>query len=89
MPQALTAGCGRGRFMPSRGARAMHIRTRKFIGGVLILAVLIVYALIAMVVGAEVAMEWPEPGRVAFYAAAGVLWLPLVMVIVRWMARPA
>ena len=74
--------------MPSP-APPMHIRTRKFIGGFLILAVLVVYSLLAMVVGAAVAIEWPEPGRVAFYAAAGTLWLPLVMVIVRWMARPS
>jgi hypothetical protein len=66
----------------------MHIRTRKFIGGFLILAVLVVYSLLAMVVGAAVAIEWPEPGRIAFYGLAGVLWLPLVMVIVRWMVRP-
>jgi hypothetical protein len=66
----------------------MHVRTRKFIGGFLILAVLVVYSLVAMVVGAAVAIEWPEVGRIAFYAVAGVLWLPLVMVIIRWMARP-
>ena len=66
----------------------MHIRTRKFIGAFLILGVLIVYSLVAMVVGASVAMDWPEAGRVAFYAVAGLLWLPIVMVIVRWMARP-
>ena len=66
----------------------MNARTRKFIGGFLILAVLVVYSLIAMVVGAAVAIGWPEPGRVAFYGLAGVLWLPLVMLIVRWMARP-
>lgn len=67
----------------------MQVRTRKFIGGFLILAVLVAYSLIAMVVGAAVAMDWPEPGRVAFYGLAGVLWLPLVMAIVRWMTRPA
>jgi hypothetical protein len=66
----------------------MHIRTRKLLGGVLILAVLVVYSLIAMVVGARVAIGWPEPGRTAFYAVAGLLWLPIVMVIIRWMARP-
>jgi hypothetical protein len=66
----------------------MHIRTRKFLGGFLILAILVVYSLIAMVVGARVAIEWPEPGRIAFYAVAGLLWLPIVMIIVRWMARP-
>jgi hypothetical protein len=76
-----------GRFHAISGA-LMHIRTRKFIGGFLILAVLVVYSLLAMVVGAAVAIEWPEPGRIAFYGLAGVLWLPLVMVIVRWMVRP-
>lgn len=67
----------------------MQVRTRKLIGGFMILAVLVVYSLLAMVVGATVAIGWPEPGRVAFYALAGVLWLPLVMVIIRWMVRPA
>lgn len=67
----------------------MQVRTRKFLGGFLILAVLVAYSLIAMVVGANVAMDWPEAGRVAFYGLAGVLWLPLVMAIVRWMTRPA
>ena len=67
----------------------MSVRTRKFIGAVLILAVLVIYSLIAMVVCAEVAIEWPEAGRVAFYGLAGILWLPMVMIIVRWMARPS
>jgi hypothetical protein len=68
--------------------KLMHIRTRKFLGGFVILAVLVVYSLLAMALGAQLAIEWPEPARIAFYAAAGLLWLPLVMVIVRWMARP-
>ena len=67
----------------------MNLRTRKFIGTVLILAVLVVYSLLAMVAGAEVAMGWPEAGRIAFYATAGIAWLPIVMLIIRWMARPA
>ena len=67
----------------------MNLRTRKFIGTVLILAVLVVYSLLAMVAGAEVALGWPEAGRVAFYATAGIAWLPLVMLIIRWMARRA
>ena len=67
----------------------MHVRTRKFIGAFVILAVLVAYSLGAMVVGAAVAIEWPEPARVAFYALAGVLWLPLAMIVIRWMARPS
>ena len=85
MPQAIAASAVSCHHPPT----PMHIRTRKFIGGFLILAVLVVYSLLAMVVGAAVAIEWPEPGRIAFYATAGILWLPLVMVIIRWMARPS
>jgi NADH:ubiquinone oxidoreductase subunit 3 (subunit A) len=87
MPQGRSLALQQRPFHAIRAA-PMHIRTRKFIGGFLILAVLVVYSLIAMVIGAAVAIEWPEAGRVAFYAAAGLLWLPLVMVIIRWMARP-
>ncbi len=69
-------------------AAVMRMRTRKFIGTFLILAILVVYSLLAMVAGAQMAMGWPELGRVAFYALAGILWLPPVMLIIRWMARP-
>ena len=75
---------------PFRGIcrNAMPMRTRKFIGTLLIVAILVVYSLLAMVAGAHMAMEWPEAGRVAFYALAGILWLPPVMLLIRWMARP-
>lgn len=88
MPQGSGLPLRRGPIHAKTGA-LMHVRTRKLLGGFLILALLVVYSLVAMAVGAAVALEWPEPGRVAFYALAGVLWLPLVMSIVRWMARPA
>lgn len=66
----------------------MKIRTRKAIGTFATVAFLIVYALIAMAVGGAFAVGRGLAVELAFYVVAGVLWLPVVMAIVRWMARP-
>jgi hypothetical protein len=66
----------------------MGQRTRKFIGTVLTVGFLIVYSLVAMAIGAEWATTLPGLPRFAFFAVAGLLWLPPVMLIVRWMAQP-
>jgi hypothetical protein len=66
----------------------MQQRTRKAIGTAATVAFLIVYALVAMavggiwVVGKGVLVELP------FYIVAGLLWLPVSMAIIRWMAKP-
>ena len=67
----------------------MGLRSRKLMGTILTVGFLVVYSLVAMVIAAEWTMGWPEPARLAFYLLAGVLWLPPVMAIIRWMARPA
>lgn len=67
----------------------MGIRSRKFAGMVLTLVFLVGYSLIAMAVGAEWAIGWPFLAQLGFFVVAGLLWLPPVMVIIRWMARPA
>lgn len=66
----------------------MGMRGRKAVGIVLTLVFLAGYALVAMVVGARLAGNWPEPARLAIHVVAGLLWLPIVMAIVRWMSRP-
>lgn len=66
----------------------MNIRTRKAIGTFATVAFLIVYALIAMAVGGAFAVGRGVAVELGFYVVAGVLWLPVVMTIVRWMARP-
>ena len=66
----------------------MKIRTRKAIGTAATVAFLIVYALIAMAVGGAFAVGRGVAVELGFYVVAGVLWLPVVMAIVRWMARP-
>jgi hypothetical protein len=51
-------------------------------------AFLIVYSLVAMVIGGDVAIGRSRLFEVIFYLIAGIAWLPPVMLIIRWMARP-
>ena len=67
----------------------MRQRTRKFIGVILTFVFLVVYVLVMMAIGAALAAR--EPGfwvQLGYHAVAGVAWLPVVMVIIKWMSRP-
>jgi hypothetical protein len=66
----------------------MSLRQRKFIGMVAIVTFLIVYCLIAMAIGGMVAVGLPRPLEIGFFIIAGIAWLPVVMMIIRWMSRP-
>jgi hypothetical protein len=66
----------------------MGPRARKAIGVAATIGFLTVYCLVAMAVGAAWvvgASRWLEA---AYFIAAGLAWLPAVMVIIRWMTRP-
>ncbi len=67
----------------------MRQRTRKFIGVIITPLFLTIYVLIMMVFGAALAARevgfW---GKLGYHAFAGVAWLPVVMLIIRWMSRP-
>ncbi len=65
----------------------MRQRARKLIGTVLTVGFLIVYSLVAMAIGAEWTTDLPGLPRLAFFLIAGLLWLPPVMLIIRWMSR--
>ena len=74
---------------PSRlNSPAMTQRTRKAIGTFLIVAFIIAYSLVMMAVGGELAVGRGIAVEIIFYAIAGLLWLPVVMSIIRWMVRP-
>lgn len=66
----------------------MTIRQRKFLGMVAIVGFLIVYCLMAMAVGGMFVVGSGMPVELGFYVVAGIAWLPVVMVIIRWMSRP-
>lgn len=67
----------------------MTLRQRKFIGMVAIVTFLIVYCLIAMAIGGIFAVGLPRVLEIGFFVIAGIAWLPIVMMIIRWMSRPA
>jgi hypothetical protein len=66
----------------------MKQRTRKAIGTFLVVAFLIIYALVMMAIGGEFAAGRGAAVELGFFAAAGLLWLPVAMAIIRWMMRP-
>ena len=66
----------------------MRQRTRKAIGTFLVVAFIIAYSLVMMAVGGELAIGRGIAVELIFYAIAGLLWLPVVMGIIRWMVRP-
>lgn len=65
----------------------MHIRTRKLIGAVLLLALVTVWALLAM----GVAQLLPADSILiafAFYLVTGLGWALPAMPLISWMSRP-
>jgi Protein of unknown function (DUF2842) len=66
----------------------MNIRMRKLVGTVATLIFLIVYCLIAMVIGNTVLTRFTFAGQALYFIAAGLAWLPIAMILVRWMQRP-
>ena len=78
--------------MPQRAAtlwrKSMSIRTRKLIGTVALLALVIVWALVAM--GIAVPLLASVNGLVAglYYVIAGLGWVLPAMPLIKWMSRP-
>ena len=66
----------------------MTQRTRKAIGTFGTVAFLIVYALVAMAVGGMLVVGRGLAFELPFYIVAGILWLPVSMLIIRWMSKP-
>ena len=82
--------------LPARKARnrsdlrisAMTIRTRKFIGTIALLLLVVVWSLMGMTVAQ---MPWLANSgllQAIFYVVAGIGWVLPAMPIISWMARP-
>lgn len=67
---------------------AMTQNRRKAAGTAAIVMFIIAYALAMMALGGELAVGRGLVVELIFFALAGLLWLPVVMVIIRWMSRP-
>ncbi|NNE24358.1 MAG: DUF2842 domain-containing protein [Rhizobiales bacterium] len=66
----------------------MSERTRKFIGVLACVSFLIVYCLVAMVVGARLLIDMPGWVQLPGFILLGIGWLPVVMKLIRWMQMP-
>jgi len=64
----------------------MPIRLRKFIGAVLLFALVIVWALVAMALAQAPLIHDNEFASVAYYVIAGLGWVLPAMPLVRWMS---
>jgi hypothetical protein len=66
----------------------MKIRQRKFIGTLATIAFMVVYALIAMAIGGQYVVGHGPVLELAAFILLGVGWIPVAMVLIRWMSWP-
>ncbi len=66
----------------------MKIRQRKLIGIISTIIVMVAYALVAMVIGGKYVVGSGMLIELPAFIILGIGWLPVVMILVRWMSRP-
>jgi hypothetical protein len=67
----------------------MRKSQRKFVGAVLMLSFVIVYALIAMALAqARIVQQASGPLQALYYAILGMAWILPMMPLIKWMERP-
>ena len=65
----------------------MHPRIRKLIGTLVLLALVIVWSLLAMALAQFVLVRTSGVLDFAYYVMAGLGWVPFAMMVVSWMSR--
>lgn len=63
-------------------------RLRKFIGMVMLVGFVCLYALAAMVMAAALLPGWGHGWQMVYYAVAGLAWVIPAGLIIYWMERP-
>lgn len=66
----------------------MPRRTRKLIGAVAIVGIVLVYGPVAMALAESRILEAPKLVQTLAYLALGLAWVLPVMPLIRWMERP-
>jgi hypothetical protein len=66
----------------------MPIRIRKLIGGLVLFVFVMVYALVAMVLGDMTVRHSPWYVQLPFFAVLGLVWVLPAGLIIRYMQRP-
>lgn len=66
----------------------MTIRTRKFVGTIILLVLVVVWSLLGMTVAQTPWLAASGWAQAVFYVVAGVGWVLPAMPIISWMSRP-
>ncbi len=66
----------------------MTNRTRKFLGTIVLLAFLTLYAMLAMAIGASQLIIESKSMQWLYFLVAGLLWVIPAGLLVRWMQKP-
>ncbi len=66
----------------------MTMRTRKFIGTIILVSFLALYALVAMAFAASQILSESYVWQVIYFFVAGLAWVLPAGLLIRWMQRP-
>lgn len=66
----------------------MTMRTRKFVGAMLLLLFLAAYSLVAMLVAVVLEVNGSKLAELTYYVVAGLLWVVPAGWLVKWMQKP-
>ena len=66
----------------------MPIRLRKLIGAFALIALVVIWALVAMALAQSPAIKANGLVEVIYYVVAGIGWVLPGMLLVRWMSKP-
>lgn len=66
----------------------LPMRLRKLIGTVLLVAIVILYSLIAMALAVRILPGTAWWVQLAFFFVGGFVWILPSMLVIRWMVRP-
>jgi len=66
----------------------MTMRTRKFIGAVILAVFLVAYSIVAMAFGASQIVGESHLAQVIYFFTAGLAWIIPAGLLIRWMQRP-
>lgn len=66
----------------------MPLRLRKFIGTILIICLVILYAILATTIASAYLGTSPWWVHLVYFLLSGILWILPAMLIIKWMAGP-
>ncbi len=66
----------------------MRRRTRSFVGAIVMIAFVLIYAPLAMALADSRIAQTPPLVQSVLYAILGIAWIVPLMPLIRWMERP-